>query len=155
LILLSRSVELLKHFSIPALLILSLAAAQAQNDSILGNWRSPSGSIIQIYRCGANVCLKLIVIRKDAPSRVDGKNPNAALRTRPLCGLQVGSNFHLTNPGHAEGGQLYDPQSGKTYSGSMTRDGNQLKLRGYIGISLFGRTETWTRAPEDIPACHP
>ena len=41
-------------------------------------------------------------------------------------------------------GTIYDPKSGKTYSCKMTIDGNKLKIRGYIGISLFGRTEVWT-----------
>lgn len=143
----------MKQILIPALFLLSLVA-QAQNNSVLGNWTNPTGSTIQIYRCGANVCARLIAIRKNAPSRVDGKNPNPALRSRPLCGLQIGTNFHLTYPGHAEGGQLYDPQSGRTYSGMMTRDGDKLKLRGYIGLSLFGRTEIWTQAPANITPCH-
>lgn len=137
------------------LFLVALATAQGQNDSVLGNWRNPSGSIIQIYHCGADVCLRLVVVRRDAPSRVDGKNPNPALRSRPLCGLQIGMKFHLTTPGHAEGGQLYDPQSGRTYSGMMTRDGNLLKLRGYVAFSLFGRTETWTRAPDNVTPCKP
>lgn len=137
------------------LFLVALATAQGQNNSVLGNWRNPSGSIIQIYRCGADACLRLLVVRRDAPSRVDGKNPNPSLRSRPLCGLQIGTKFHLTTPSRAEGGQLYDPQSGHTYSGMMTRDGDQLKLRGYIAFSLFGRTETWTRAPDNVPPCKP
>lgn len=137
------------------LFLVALATAQGQNNSVLGNWRNPSGSIIQIYRCGADVCLRLLVVRRDAPSRVDGKNPNPSLRSRQLCGLQIGTKFHLTTPSRAEGGQLYDPQSGHTYSGMMTRDGDRLKLRGYIAFSLFGRTETWTRAPDNVQPCKP
>jgi uncharacterized protein (DUF2147 family) len=42
-------------------------------------------------------------------------------------------------------GDFYDPQSGKTYSGYMyLKDRNTLKLRGYVGFSFLGRTETWT-----------
>jgi len=144
----------MKQICVAALFLLSLVA-QGQNNGVLGNWTNPTGSTIQIYRCGANVCARLISIRKNAPSRVDRKNPSAVLRTRPLCGLEIGMNFHLANPSRAEGGQLYDPESGKTYSGTMTRDGNNLKLRGYIGLSLFGRTETWTQAPANITPCHP
>jgi uncharacterized protein (DUF2147 family) len=41
---------------------------------------------------------------------------------------------------------VYDPKSGKTYRGKMTFvSPNQLNLRGFIGIPLFGRTTTWTR----------
>lgn len=144
----------MKQICITTLCLLSIVA-QAQNNGVLGNWSNPTGSTIQVYRCDANVCARLISIRKNAPSSVDWKNPNVALRTRPLCGLQIGMNFHLANSSRAEGGQLYDPVSGRTYSGMITRDGDKLKLRGYVGISLFGRTETWTQAPANITPCHP
>ena len=50
-------------------------------------------------------------------------------------------------PGEWKGGDIYDPESGKTYSSYMfLKDKNTLKVRGYVGISLFGRTEVWTRA---------
>jgi uncharacterized protein (DUF2147 family) len=132
-----------------------LLLAQAQNDGVLGNWTNPTGSSIQIYRCGPSACARVIAIRKNAPGRVDFNNPNPALRKRSLCSLQIGTNFHLTDPNHAEDGQLYDPESGKTYRGSMTREGDKLMLRGYIGIRLFGRTEIWTRAPSNIAICRP
>lgn len=136
-----------------AILAFALVTAQAQNSGVLGNWANPTGSVIQIYRCGANLCAKLIAIRADASTRVDTDNPDPALRHRPLCGLKIGTGFKPSGPDRAEGGRLYDPESGKTYTGSMTRDGNKLKLRGYVGIPLFGRTEVWTRAPDSVPAC--
>ncbi|MDO7744042.1 MAG: DUF2147 domain-containing protein, partial [Pedobacter sp.] len=43
-------------------------------------------------------------------------------------------------------GKIYDPKSGKTYSCNMNiKDNGQLNMRGYIGISLIGRSETWKR----------
>ncbi len=46
-----------------------------------------------------------------------------------------------------EGGTIYDPKTGKTYCGSMTVNGNELKLRGYIcGWSWLGRSTTWSLA---------
>ena len=144
----------MKRVWILVFLMSSLAAAYGDS-GVMGNWMNPTGSIIQVYRCGDSVCARLIAIRRAAPSRVDSNNPNAALRTRSLCGLQIGTNFHLSSPDRAEGGRLYDPQSGKTYSGSMTRDGDRLKLRGYVGISLFGRTEIWTQARGNIAPCKP
>lgn len=138
-----------------AILALSLATAQAQNSGVLGNWANPSGSVIQIYRCGADLCAKLIFISPNEPGHLDAENPDPALRHRPLCGLKIGTGFQPSGPDHAQDGKLYDPKSGKTYTGSMTREGNKLKLRGYVGIPLFGRTETWTRAPDSVPACQP
>ena len=76
---------------------------------------------------------------------VDANNPDAALRTRPLCGLVIGTGFTLKDPTHAEDGHLYDPKTGKTYKGTLTSEGDRLKLRGYVGAKLFGRTAEWTR----------
>jgi len=131
-----------------------LAAAHGQTNGILGNWTNPGGSTIHIYQCGPDICAKLVAISKDAPGRVDTKNPDPALRGRSLCGLVIGKDFESVSPSRAQGGKLYDPKSGKTYTGSMTREGDKLKLRGYVGIPLFGRTETWSRAPDNIAACH-
>jgi len=130
-----------------------LATARGQSDSLLGNWTNPTGSTIHIYQCGSRVCANLIGISSSAPARVDANNPNPALRGRSLCGLKIGSDFELESPSRARGGTLYDPENGKTYTGSMTREGDKLKLRGYVGIPLFGRTETWNRAPETMQAC--
>ena len=130
------------------------ATAHGQTNGILGNWTNPGGSTIHIYRCGSDICAKLIAISKDAPGRVDAENPDPALRGRPLCGLQIGKDFQPKGADRAQGGELYDPKSGKTYTGSMTREGDKLKLRGYVGIPLFGRTETWNRAPDNIAVCH-
>lgn len=146
---------MIRRLYTPVLVLLAIAAAQAQAGSVLGNWRNPTGSTIQIYRCGSNVCARLVEISKREPHRTDAKNPTAALRSRPLCDLQIGSGFRLANPGNATGGQLYDPKSGKTYSGSMTLAGDKLNLRGYVLFSIFGRSETWTRAPANFTPCHP
>lgn len=116
-----------------------------QEKGVLGYWKEPGGSVIHVDRCGTDVCATLVSISPAAPSRVDGKNPNHELQGQSLCGLQLGEGFHLVSAIRAEGGTLYDPKSGKTYHGVMTSNGNALDLRGYIGLSIFGRTERWTR----------
>ena len=125
----------------------------ATGKSVLGKWKTPNGSVVDIYQCGGDVCAKLIEVSKQVPTHVDVQNPNPALRKRPLCGLKIGYGFHMTSTNHAQDGRLYDPESGNTYSGWMTAQGNTLQLRGYIGISLFGRTETWTRAQDNVTSC--
>ena len=68
-------------------------------------------------------------------------------RRRPRLGLVI-----LTDLAHKAGakyaqGKVYDPKSGKTYSAQAELAGNnKLKLRGFIGVSLIGRTSEWTRA---------
>ena len=138
-----------------ALLIALMAplVLAAQPAGMLGNWQTPLGSIVRIDRCGANLCLWIVYLSPSAPSKTDTYNPNPALRSRPLCGLQIGGGFTLSGPGRASGGTLYDPKSGKTYRGAMTAEGDKLELRGYVGIPLFGRSEAWTRAAAPASPC--
>ncbi len=82
---------------------------------------------------------------EDRPD-TDEKNPDPALRNRPLIGLQLFQGFDYAGNGRWTGGTIYVPNSGKTYRCIVTYvDHNTLKVRGYIGVSLLGRTETWTR----------
>ncbi len=126
-----------------AALISMLVFAQS-NDPILGKWQNPSGEgRIEIYKKGEKYYGKLYWI-KDAAKK-DTKNPEESLRKRNIQGLEILTNF--TKKGNTyEGGEIYDPKSGKTYSCKMTLKNNDaLDIRGYIGISLLGRSETWKR----------
>ena len=76
----------------------------------------------------------------------DEKNPDPGLRDRLLIGLNLFAGFEYEGDGRWSGGTIYDPNSGKTYRCIVTLvDGSTLKVRGYIGVPLLGRTETWTR----------
>ena len=66
------------------------------------------------------------------------------MQNRDLLGLEFLTKFEYDD-GVYDGGEIYDPETGKTYSCKMSLDGNTLKVRGYIGISLFGRTEYFER----------
>ena len=142
--------------TVPLLAALCAAASPLSGTTgITGNWRTPTGSVIQVYPCGTAACLRLVAIEKTAPGTVDANNPDPALRSRSLCGVQIGSGFEPQEGNQsAEGGRIYDPHNGKTYSGSLALNGtDHLRLRGYIGSKLFGRTEEWTRTTEPVPPC--
>ncbi|WP_232298749.1 DUF2147 domain-containing protein [Granulicella tundricola] len=125
----------------------TLGAQAPDKTGVLGDWQEPGGGVLEVYKCGSQeICVKLRMLAADTPAKVDGHNPDPALRTQSLCDLRVGYEFKLTDPDHADGGKLYDPKSGKTYSGTMSTEGDKLRLRGYVGIKLFGRTEVWKRA---------
>lgn len=78
--------------------------------------------------------------------RVDKNNPDLAHRNDPLMGMQLLKGFTKDDDRHFSGGTIYDPKNGKTYSCKITRNGNALDVRGYVGISLIGRTTTWSLA---------
>ncbi len=121
---------------------------------MVGNWVTPDKSLVQVHSCGGDhLCVRIATIAlKDVP-RVDALNTDPSLRTRPLCGLEIGTGFTPNGPDTAKGGKIYDPKSGKTYSAQMQESGNTLKLRGFIGVSLLGRTEVWHRGPDTLPPC--
>jgi len=123
----------------------SLAAVQSKTmeaDKILGIYWSPKKDAkIEIYKKGAFYYGKSIWV---ASPRKDTKNPNLVLQKRDILGIELLSNFKY-NDGEYTNGSIYDPESGQTYTCKMSLHGNQLKVRGYIGIPLFGRTEIFEK----------
>lgn len=122
----------------------------AQSDPIIGKWQNPSGEgRIEIYKKGDKFFGKLYWLKEpnDAKGNIkkDIKNPDQSLQGRQVQGLEILTNFSKDGNVY-EGGRIYDPKSGKTYSCKMTLQGTEkLDIRGYVGVSLFGRTETWKR----------
>jgi uncharacterized protein (DUF2147 family) len=136
------------------LAVFSFTASAQKADAVLGTWVNPNGEDhILIYKKGNKYFGKLDWIKdpndEQGKPKTDKNNPDEALRSRPELGLELLKDF--TFNGDNDGnylyvdGTIYDPKNGKTYSCKMTLIGNKLKIRGYIGISLFGRSETWTR----------
>jgi len=125
--------------------LLASGALYAQtNDPIIGKWQNPSGEgRIEIMKKGDKFFGTLYWI-KDSDKK-DAKNPDSALQSRKIQGLEILKNFSKDGENYS-GGEIYDPKSGKTYSCKMTLKGeDKLDIRGYMGISLLGRTETWKR----------
>src|SRR5947209_8855077 len=119
---------------ITMLWIIAASAFAAAQVGVLGYWTTPNHSVVRIYKCNTGVCAQLVRVSSQAPDKTDTKNPSAAERKKPLCGLVMGQGFRLAGSSEATGGTLYDPESGKTYRGQMEARGNDLKLRGYIGL---------------------
>lgn len=136
------------------------AAAPAQSPE--GTWLTEKKSgIVEIFRCwggGDELCGKLVWFRvkPDAPNPngLDLKNPDPAQRSRALCGLMFMYGFKPAEPDLWEGGWVYNAEDGNTYHATMKLlpDGT-LRLHGYIGISLIGASEVWTRQTQPAPPC--
>lgn len=130
---------------------LASGGAYAQNPTVVGYWREPGGAVIRIAPCDRRLCVEIAKLAAGNRFRNDARNPDPKLRSRPLCGLRIGQEFVEVDPQHARGGHLYDPRSGRTYSGEMTAKDNLLHLRGYVGLPMFGRTAIWVRAAQPSP----
>jgi len=135
-------------------IILSVnAIAKAQTDQIEGLWYNDvkSAKILITKASNGKFYGKVVWLKeplKNGKPKVDELNSDEKLRTRPRLGLPVLADFVKDDDDKNKytDGTIYDPNNGKTYSCKMTYKGNTLDIRGYIGISLFGRTTTWSRA---------
>ena len=133
----------------------SAAEAQAAA-SILGTWQTEDGKGVIDIRLASDGTLEGVGSpgRGASPGRLDPNNPDPSLRQRPLAGARILWGFHRDDDAGSSwsGGQIYDPDNGKTYSCKMKLDGDNLRIRGYVGISLFGRTTVWKRAASSVVA---
>jgi uncharacterized protein (DUF2147 family) len=148
---------MLKHISQLALLFGLLLVSQtkvfAQKDKIEGVYfNEEKDGKIQLYLAkNGKFYGKIIWLKepnRDGKPKMDDKNPDDAKHTNPILGLLILKGFvkSTDNDNVYEDGTIYDPKNGKTYSCKITyKDANTLDIRGFIGISLIGRTTTWTR----------
>jgi uncharacterized protein (DUF2147 family) len=132
------------------LMLVGFQTAQAQSEgAIIGTWFNTEKSAkIEILRSGSKYVGKIIWIELkggDPKTILDSKNSNPSLQTRPLMGLTILDELSYKN-GAWEGGKIYDPESGKTYSCELKLKNNKiLEVKGYIGFSWVGKTVEWTK----------
>ena len=131
----------------PAALLLLAAAARAETP--IGVWEAGE-SHIEIYECGDLLCGRVVALDEpldeEGEPHVDLNNPDPALRTRPIMGMDLIAGFSRKSDRKWVDGAIYDPRDGKTYKSRLTlqKDGT-LEVRGYVGVALFGKTVVWTR----------
>jgi len=127
---------------------LTFAAAPAfAADPVEGEWLTQDkGGKVRIAACPGKadrMCGATSWV-KDPAKVLDEKNPNAALRAKPLMGQQVMRDFKQAAPGRWTGGKIYDPKSGKTYDSKITAAANgTLKVEGCV--LMVCQAQTWTR----------
>ncbi|WP_375464819.1 DUF2147 domain-containing protein [uncultured Methylobacterium sp.] len=124
------------------MLVLASGAARAQvAGDPAGIWLTETGdSRVRLSRCGAGYCGTLV---STAGKGLDANNPDPALRTRSVVGVQIVNAATATGDGYS--GTLYNPKDGKTYSGSLRMIGpNAIEVSGCI-MSVFCKRQTWRR----------
>jgi uncharacterized protein (DUF2147 family) len=132
------------------LLLLWVAGSGAllaqQANPILGRWLTqPGDGIIEITRSADNT-YQGTIIGGNAPRRVDEHNPDPARRQQLLLGQVILKDMQEDGDRALAGGTIYEPDTGRTYKCNIeTLDHDRLKVRGFIGFSLLGRSQVWTR----------
>ncbi len=143
--------------ALAGMMIFPMMQVQAQDvvaKDVLGKWlNEDKDAHIQIFMKGDKFFGKLVWIKipidpETGKPKLDKHNPDPELQKRPSLGLELLTNF-VFDDDEWEDGEIYDPKTGKTYSCYMEfpDDDNldNLKIRGYVGISLLGKTTYWTR----------
>ena len=147
-----------------ALTLLATTPATANGDEILGLWNTQPEEYgyarVEVTKQNDRYHGKIVWLSEpDFPSdddggmgglpKVDRENPEPGLRDRSIVGLRLLEDFGYAGKSQWKGGTIYDPANGKTYKCNikLQPDGT-LKVRGYIGVPLLGRTAIWSR-PED------
>jgi len=134
----------------------STFANAGDGDAILGTWLvAAKDAKVEIFKCGDKYCGKLVWLKKPTDAkgkaRTDDKNPDKALQSRTLEGLQMVNDFaYDASDKEWNTGTIYNTRNGKTYSGYMQlqKDGS-LYLKGYVmGMRFLGKSQTWTRVEE-------
>ena len=139
------------------LLILVAASPASGQDGPFGQWVTEGGlSRIEVFDCGGKICGRIVLLEEpledDGRPKVDDENQDEALRGRPLMGLQLIAGFAAARHNIWTGGTIYNPQDGKTYASTMELvDENTLRVRGYVLLPLFGKTQTWARYTPQVP----
>jgi len=115
-------------------------------DKLVGVWVTAGDDEIEIYREGEKYFGKP-VSHPDDEERLDIHNPDKSLRDRCLGDVEILEDFEYMGKDRWKKGKVYDPDNGQTYQCTISmKSDDEIKIRGFVGISLFGRTETWRRA---------
>ncbi len=119
------------------------------DNAIFGIWlNAKKDGFIKIYKNNNNKFDGVIAggTTPEGDNRVDINNPDPKLRSQLLLGKVILHGFIYEGENKWIDGQIYDPNNGKTYRCKLELiDHQNLSVRGYFGIPLFGRTEIWTR----------
>jgi uncharacterized protein (DUF2147 family) len=135
---------------ISLLFFIGVSSPAVKSDDILGIWTTGNAkSQVQIYKIGEKFFGKIIKLKdplnEQGKPKVDFRNSDASKRNMPLIGLNVLRDL-VFDKDEWNGGRIYNPEDGKDYKCLMRlKDAKTLEVRGYIGFSLIGKSQTWTR----------
>lgn len=126
--------------------------AQDEGDRLVGVWEPSNGKArVKIDKIGSKYFGRIVWLKEPndpdtGEPKTDKNNPDPTLRDAPLRGYRMLKDFVYDGDDEWSGGTIYDPENGNTYDCVITMtDENTLDIRGYIGISAFGRTDVWKR----------
>ena len=133
------------------IVLLLLAGTISAQNSVLGKWKSIDDetgkalAIVEIFEKNEKIYGRVLeVLNPKNKNHICSKCADED-KDKPIIGLVVMKGLKKDGNEY-NGGKILDPKSGKLYKCYINlEDEDKLKVRGYIGISLFGRTQYWHR----------
>src|SRR3954468_15968175 len=130
--------------------LLAAPSARAQSaENATGTWLTQAGDArVRVSKCGGGICGVIVGLKQPidpatGKPQVDDKNPNPALKKRPMIGLPLFSGMQPTGPGKWSG-QIYNAHDGSSYASNVSVMGaDTLRVEGCVGALCGG--ESWTR----------
>ena len=146
-----------KNLAVACLLAGAALSAAAQATSPAGLWRTiddstkKDKSLVRIVEANGVYTGKVEkIVDPDSPKDAVCKDCSDERKDKPILGMTIIRNMKQSGDDKTvfEGGDILDPNNGKVYKSKMKLidGGSKLEVRGFIGISLLGRTQTWVRA---------
>lgn len=123
----------------------------AQSQSVVGKWKTiddetgAAKSVVEIYEANGKIYGKVVQILEKGKEDKLCEECKGDKKNKPIKGLVIIDGLSK-NGNEWDGGKIIDPRSGKEYKCAISLENeNKLKVRGYVGFSLLGRTQYWTR----------
>jgi len=123
----------------------------AQSQTVVGKWKTfddetgKAKSIVEIYEKSGKIYGKVVDVLEEENKKRVCSNCSGDDKNKPILGMIVIKGLSKQDSEYTNG-KILDPKDGKLYKCFITLETkDKLKVRGYIGISLFGRTQYWYR----------
>ena len=132
-----------------AAILLLLSAAPSLASNAPGTWAMQNGKVtVNVTDCGSSLCgsiaaLKEPISKIDGKPKIDRENPDPSLRQRPLIGLSILVDMKASGEGKWTGA-IYNPDDGKTYTGTVKLSGDTMKVQGCV-LKMFCKTNIFVR----------
>jgi uncharacterized protein (DUF2147 family) len=128
----------------------ALSSGMAAAQDTRGTWLTESGNLeVEIASCGAELCGTVVKVLADRSMADPGKQFADA---KPAMGLKILHDFVPAATGELQG-KIYNRENGKTYDCLLSlQSPDELKVRAYVGMPLFGKTQIWRRVSSSSSA---
>lgn len=134
-----------------ALFALLLGCLQINAQSVIGKWKTiddktgKAKSVVEIYESNGKIYGKVVEIFDPAKRERKCEKCEGTDKNKPVLGLIVIKGLSKDGDEY-NGGKIVDPETGSVYKCFVKLEGkDKLTVRGYMGIALIGRSQTWVR----------